>query len=160
MLYTHCAHAEILTIVGLCWQQLATLPSAVRNRRWPSPADHTRHWTVCSAWWVTGHDSVAWIIIVSRYSCLISSCSPLSFKRPLLSVDVSVCAVSSPVHPLLVDQFWWNLAVMTHLGSNSLLHPPAPPSGGTVNENPHFSLGSREMLLLLQFLIQFSDILV
>ena len=39
-------------------------------------------------------------------------------------------------------------------------HPPAPPIGGTVNEKPHFSLGSHEMLLLLQFLIQFSDILV
>jgi len=39
-------------------------------------------------------------------------------------------------------------------------HPPAPPSGGTVNEKPHFSLGSREMLLLLRFLIQFSDLLV
>jgi len=39
-------------------------------------------------------------------------------------------------------------------------HPPALPSGGTVNKKPHFSLGSREMLLLLQFLIQFSDILV
>jgi len=39
-------------------------------------------------------------------------------------------------------------------------HPPEPPSGRTVNEKLHFSLGSREMLLLLQFLIQFSDILV
>ena len=31
------------------------------------------------------------------------------------------CPVSSPVHPLLVDWFGWNLAVRTHLGSNSLL---------------------------------------
>ena len=38
-------------------------------------------------------------------------------------------------------------------------HPPVPPSGGTVNEK-HYSLWSREMLLLLQFLIQFSDLLV
>jgi len=53
--------------------------------------------------------------------------APLSSKRPLLSVElcVSVCLsfylVSSPVRPLPVDRFGWNLAVRTHLSSNSLL---------------------------------------
>ena len=59
----------------------------------------------------------------------VGSRAPLSSKRPLLSLCVSVCLfvclfvcpVSSPVHPLPVDQFGWNLAVRTHLGSNSLL---------------------------------------
>jgi len=38
-----------------------------------------------------------------------------------LSVCLSFCPLSSPVHPLSVGRFGWNLAVRTHLGSNSLL---------------------------------------
>ena len=67
----------------------------------------------------------SWVIPSQPHVYCLCACigsrPPLSSKRPLLSVDVSVCPVSSPVHPLPVDRFWWNLAVRTHLGSNSLL---------------------------------------
>ena len=83
---------------------------------------------------------LVWVSVFVRYAVLkgailfalslfIGSRAPLSSKRPLLSVEVSVCLsvclsfclVSSPVHPLPVDRFGWNLVVRTHLGSNSLL---------------------------------------
>jgi len=52
------------------------------------------------------------------------ACSLLSdpyYQSTCLSVCLSFCPVSSPVHPLPVDWFGWNLVVRTHLGSNSLL---------------------------------------
>ena len=43
-----------------------------------------------------------------------------------LSVCLFVCPVFSPVHPLPVDRFSWNLVVRTHLGPNLLLWSFSP----------------------------------
>ena len=83
--------------------------------------------------------------VAYRLLCLfVGSRAPLSSKRPLLSLYVSVClsvVVRCPrpfTHLRLtdLDEIW-------QLGPTSLklvalkFYAPAPPSGGTVNEKPH-----------------------
>ena len=92
--------------------------------------------------------------------------APLSSKRPLLSVEVSVCLfvclfvclsfcpMSSHIHLLLVDRFGCNSVVRTLAQTRCFeVSATGAPKRRNWERKTSFLGGSRQMLLLLQFLI-------